>query len=133
MTACPPKAIVTSMSWDVEYTDEFGQWWSGLSEGEQESLAASVRLLEERGPTLGFPHSSRIFGSKHSHMRELRTQHDGRPLRTLYAFDLRRCAILLIGGDKTGDDRWYDVKVPLADRLYDAHLAQLREEGLIDG
>ena len=121
------------MSWDVEYTDEFGQWWSGLSEGEQESLAASVRLLEERGPTLGFPHSSRIFGSKHSHMRELRTQHDGRPLRTLYAFDLRRCAILLIGGDKTGDDRWYDVKVPLAVRLYDAHLAQLREEGLIDG
>jgi hypothetical protein len=37
------------MSWDVEYTDEFGEWWAGLSEGEQESLAASVRLLEERG------------------------------------------------------------------------------------
>jgi hypothetical protein len=121
------------MIWDVEYTDELGGWWTALSEEEQESVAASVRLLEVRGPTLGFPHSSKIFGSKHTHLRELRVQHDGRPLRVLYAFDPRRCAILLIGGDKTGDDRWYDVNVPIADRLYDDHLAQLREEGLIDG
>lgn len=62
------------MSWDIEYTDEFGEWWSSLSEDEQVSLDASVRLLEERGPTLGFPHSSGINGSKHGHMRELRTQ-----------------------------------------------------------
>jgi len=121
------------MGWDVEYTDEFGHWWADLSEEEQESVAASVHLLEERGPTLGFPHSSKIFGSKHTQMRELRTQHDGRPLRTLYAFDPRRPDNLLIGEDKTGDDRWYDVNVPVADRLYDEHLAQLREEGLIDG
>ncbi len=117
------------MRWDVEYTDEFGDWWAGLSEKEQESVAASVRLLEERGPMLGFPHSSAINGSRHGHMRELRTQHEGRPFRTLYAFDPRRAAILLIGGDKTGQDRWYDVFVPLADRLYDEHLEQLRKEG----
>ncbi|MBS7779375.1 type II toxin-antitoxin system RelE/ParE family toxin [Acidovorax sp. CCYZU-2555] len=121
------------MTWDVEYTDEFGLWWAGLSEEEQESLDASVRLLEARGPQLGFPHSSGINGSRHGHMRELRTQHEGRPLRTLYAFDPRRAAILLIGGDKTGHDRWYDVHVPIADRLYDEHLEQLRKEGLIDG
>jgi hypothetical protein len=66
-------------------------------------------------------------------MRELRTQRGGRPLRTLYAFDPRRMAILLIGGDKTGDKRWYDVNVPVADRLYDEHLEQLRREGEIDG
>lgn len=65
-------------------------------------------------------------------MRELRTQHSGRPLRTLYAFDPRRAAILLIGGDKTGADRWYDTYIPIADRLYDEHLDQLRKEGLID-
>ena len=41
--------------------------------------------------------------------------------------------ILLIGGDKTGDNRWYDVNVPIADRLYDQHLEQLRREGEIDG
>jgi len=121
------------MSWDIEYTDEFGEWWSSLSEDEQVSLDASVRLLEERGPALGFPHSSGINGSKHGHMRELRTQHDGRPLRTLYAFDPRRSAILLIGGDKTGDNRWYDIHVPIADRLYDEHLMQLQKEELING
>jgi hypothetical protein len=121
------------MRWDIEYTDEFGEWWARLSADEQESLAASVQLLEERGPLLGFPHSTAIHGSRHSHMRELRTQHDGRPLRTLYAFDPRRSAILLIGGDKTGDGRWYETNVPIADRLYDEHLAQLRKEGLIDG
>ncbi len=92
-----------------------------------------MRLLEERGPNFGFPHSSGINGSKHGHMRELRTQHGGWPFRTLFAFDPRRSAILLIGGDKTGDDRWYDVHVPIADGLYDAHLEQLRKEGLIDG
>ncbi len=127
------KAILIRLHWDVEYTDDFGEWWAGMSEDEQESLAASVRLLEERGPNLGFPHSSGIGRSKHDHMRELRTQHKGRPLRTLYAFDPRRSAILLIGGDKTGDDRWYDVYVPMADKLYDEHLEQLRKEGLIDG
>ena len=82
------------MSWDVEYTDEFEAWWEGLAEQEQVSLAASVALLEERGPSLGHPHSSGINGSRHGHMRELRTQHGGRPFRTLYAFDPRRMAIL---------------------------------------
>lgn len=108
-------------------------WWGSLTEDEQESVAASVRLLEERGPALGFPHSSAINGSKHGHMRELRMQCGGRPFRTLYAFDPRRNAILLIGGDKTGSDRWYETTVPIADRLYDEHLEQLRKEGLIDG
>ena len=121
------------MTWEVEYTDEFGEWWEGLSADEQESLDVSVRLLEERGPALGFPHSSGIHGSRHGHMRELRTQHDGPPFRTLYGFDPRPSAILLIGGDKTGDDRWYDVNVPVADRLYDEHLEELRKEGLING
>ena len=119
------------MPWDIEYTDEFGVWWDGLSGEEQESVDASVQLLEARGPNLRFPHSSGVKGSKHSHMRELRTQHDGRPFRTLYAFDPRRHVILLLGGDKTGDKRWYEVNVPIADRLYDAHLEELKREGLI--
>lgn len=63
-------------------------------------------------------------------MKELRIQHRGRPYRVLYAFDPRRDAILLIGGDKTGQDRWYDIYVPIADRLYDEHLETLRGEGV---
>ncbi len=121
------------MSWDIEHTDEFEQWWSSLTENEQEAVAASVGLLEERGPSLAYPHSSGVHVSRHGHMRELRTQEGGRPLRTLYAFDPRRSAILLIGGDKTGEKRWYDVYVPIADRLYDEHLQQLQQEGLIHG
>ena len=66
-------------------------------------------------------------------MRELRIQHAGRPYRVLFAFDPRRCAILLLGGDKTGDDRWYETNVPIADRLYDEHLDTLRKEGMTDG
>ena len=119
------------MSWDVEYTDEFGEWWDSLSEDEQISIDASVQLLIQHGANLRFPHSSGVNDSKHSHMRELRTQHQGSPYRTLYAFDPRRTAILLIGGDKTGDKRWYDVYIPIADKLYDDHINELKEEGLI--
>jgi hypothetical protein len=61
-------------------------------------------------------------------MKELVIQHAGRPYRVLYAFDPRRSAILLLGGDKTGDDRWYEKFVPIADRLYDEHLGAIRKE-----
>ncbi len=118
----------------VEFTDEFGEWWDRLTADEQESVDVLVHVLEATGPTLGFPHSSKIVGSKHSHMRELRIQHQGRPYRVLYAFDPRRAAILLIGGDKTGNDRWYDEYVAVADKLYDAHIKTLaRERGRDDG
>ncbi len=116
------------MVWNVEYTDEFEAWWNKLSEDDQVSIAASVELLEHKGPHLPFPHSSDVKSSKHGSMRELRTQHSGRPYRTLYAFDPRRYAILLIGGDKTSDDRWYEKNVPLADQLFDDHLDSLKKE-----
>jgi hypothetical protein len=116
------------MEWEVEYTDEFGEWWDRLSEAEQEDIAAVVELLEKKGPQLPYPHSSGINGSKHAHMRELRIQHAGRPYRTLYAFDPRRMAILLIGGDKTGNNRWYEENIPVADRLYDEHIESLERE-----
>lgn len=116
------------MRCEVEYTDEFEEWWDGLTADEQESVAAAVEVLEERGVELRHPYSSDIKASRHGHMRELKVQHQGRPLRVLYAFDPRRIVILLIGGDKTGDDRWYKTFVPIADRLYDEHLEQLERE-----
>ena len=61
-------------------------------------------------------------------MRELRVQHQGRPYRVIYIFDPRRVALLLLGGDKTGDDRWYEKNGPLADQLYDNYLAEIEEE-----
>jgi hypothetical protein len=109
----------------VEYTDEFGAWWEALTEAEQESVAYSVGLLEARGMALGHPHSSQTNGSRHAHMRELRVQHQGRSYRVFYAFDPRRKSILLVGGDKTGDRRFYEKMIPEADRLYDEHLKQI--------
>jgi len=119
------------VSWEVEYTDRFGKWWDGLSVEEQVSVQGTVGLLEELGPLLGYPHSSDIKGSRHSPMRELRIQHGGRPYRVLYAFDPTRAALLLIGGDKTGNDRWYEEFVPVADKLYDEHMETLKREGKI--
>lgn len=115
--------------WEVEFTDEFEAWWNGLSEQEQIAVAAHVEVLEQLGPTLGWPRSSQVKASKHGAMRELRVQFQGRPIRVLYAFDPRRVAILLIGGDKGSNDRWYDEFVPRADVLFDAHLETLAQEG----
>ena len=89
---------------------------------------ASVILLQKLGPNLGFPHSSGMAQSRYSQMRELRIQHAGRPYRVLYAFDPERSAILLTGGDKSGNDRWYDVYVPRADKLYAEYLRERAQE-----
>ena len=119
------------MTWDVEVTDEYLQWWDTLTENEQADLTSSIDVLQERGPQLGRPHADTINGSRHSNMKELRTQSSGKPLRSFFAFDPRRSAILLIGGDKTGDDRFYDRMIPIADDLYDVYLDEIKKEGLI--
>jgi hypothetical protein len=114
------------MAWEVEYTDEFARWWDTLSEYEQIALAASVRQLEDLGPMLPFPHSSSVRGSRHGVMRELRIRSGGKPVRVFYAFDERRTALLLVGGKKGGNKRFYDQFLRVADRLFDEHLAELR-------
>src|ERR1035437_4628189 len=99
--------------------------WTRFFRGQQDDLALSVRHLMELGPALGFPHSSKVTSSRYPQMRELRIQSAGRPLRTLYAFDPLRTTILLIAGDKTGDDRWYGKFVPVADRS-EEHTSELQ-------
>ena len=121
------------MTWEVEYTDPFGEWWRQLNEEEQDSVASAVRVLQMKGPNLPHPYSSGIKKSRHNHMRELRIQHRGTPYRVLYAFDPRRVAILLLGGTKKGNALWYDKMVPLADRLYDEHLRDLETEDSPNG
>jgi hypothetical protein len=111
--------------YEVEFTDEFEDWWHGLTADEQESVDFSVRLLEEQGIHLKRPHADTVNHSRFPNMRELRCQHEGRPYRILYAFDPRRTAMLLIGGDKTGNSRWYEEYVPHADAIYTRHLKEL--------
>jgi hypothetical protein len=116
------------VAWEVEFTDEFEEWWRTLSESEQGKVDARVSLLMEHGPNLGFPFSSQVKTSRFPEMRELRAQAGGDPLRMLYAFDPRRIAILLVAGDKTGDGRWYERNVPVADRLFERHLRTIEKE-----
>ncbi len=116
------------MKYQVEYTNEFDDWWNSLSEKEQDTVYSYVSLLEDKGVQLKYPYSSNVNSSKHSHMRELRIQHKGKPYRVLYAFDPRRIAILLVGGCKSGDDDWYEKYVPIADSIYDDHLIEIKEK-----
>lgn len=116
------------MAYEVEFADEFGEWWDTLTVEEQASITFSVRLLEEEGVNLTRPHADTVKGSQYPNMRELRCQHEGRPYRILYAFDPRRVAMLLIGGDKTGNSRWYKVFVPKADAIYATHLREIQKK-----
>ena len=120
--------IVRGSEWEGRVTDQFEGWWMGLTEKEQESIVAAVEFVQERGPALGRPFVDGIKSSRHPNMKELIAPSGY--LRVLFAFDPRRMAILLIGGDKR--HRWdaFDEEiVPVADDLYDEHLAQLRAEG----
>ena len=126
------RHIVTRWHGEVEYTDEFEAWWTDLSDDQQERLTAGVEKLEETGPTLGRPYVDTLTNSDLANLKELRITADGSHLRVLFAFDPVRVAILLLGGDKTGDwEGWYQEAIPKAERLYDEHLDELRKEGLI--
>lgn len=116
------------MSWEVEFTNDFEEWWIGLSEEEQDSVAFGVGLLQEYGPNLRRPHADTVDESSYPNMKELRCQHHGKPYRVLYAFDPRRIGVLLIGGDKTGNPRWYEEYVPKADAIYRRHLKEIDQE-----
>jgi hypothetical protein len=107
----------------VVFTDEARDWYLGLDEKDQEAVFRKVGLLEQYGVTLGYPHSSEIKGGKIP-LRELRIQSGGRPLRAFYLFDATRDAIVLCGGDKTGDDRFYDVMVTRAENIWKQYLEE---------
>jgi hypothetical protein len=102
---------------EVIATDEFAAWYDDLERKLKEAVNRSVGLLEQDGVALGYPHSSAIATGSVP-LRELRVQSGGKPLRVFYAFDPARDAVLLIGGDKTGDDRFYQRMVPLAERIW---------------
>jgi len=108
---------------EVIATDEFAEWYRDLAEGDMEAVTFSVEILREKGVALGSPHSSAIEGSRYP-LRELRVQSGGRPLRVFYAFDPLRQAVLLLGGDKTGQKRFYEVFVPRAEALLERYLAE---------
>jgi hypothetical protein len=110
--------------WEVLFTDEFGAWFEALTEDQQDAVVARVELLEVEGPALGRPTVDTIAGSRHPNMKELRVSKGG-AIRVLFAFDPLRQAVLLIGGDKTGQwVAWYEEAIPIADDLFDEYLRE---------
>ena len=118
--------------WEVEITDQFVEWWDGLTISQRERVTATVDALEEHGPNLKRPLVGAVKASKIANLKELVISGRDYELRVLFVFDPRRVAILLLGGDKTGQwKEWYPQAVADAERLYDEHLDELRKEGLI--
>ncbi|MFT4036034.1 MAG: type II toxin-antitoxin system RelE/ParE family toxin [Patulibacter sp.] len=113
----------------MEFTDEFEAWWDELPEREQGAIAERVDLLARRGPALKRPVVGEIKASRHHpRMKELIVEEGAASIRILFAFDPRRAALLLLGGDKAGNwRRWYVQNVPIADDLYDEHLNEINE------
>jgi len=121
------------MAWEVNGTDEFVQWFGDLTEPEQDPVIAAVELLAEHGPELDRPYADRIKGSKYHNMKELRPRGAAKHFRVLFIFDPRREAILLLGGDKSGQwAKWYATAIPQAEQLYENYLDDLKAQGLLD-
>jgi hypothetical protein len=108
---------------EVIGSHEFEVWFLALDDADAMAVARVVGLLEARGVGLGFPYSSAIEGSRYA-LRELRAQSGGRPIRVFYGFDPRRQAVLLIGGDKTGDARFYERLIPKAEGIWEQYLLE---------
>jgi hypothetical protein len=114
--------------WIIDRTEQVAEWIKGLDEDAKEAIFKSLLILKEIGPLLGRPHVDSIKESRHKNMKELRVQNRQRLFRILFAFDPERKAILLIGGDKRGDKRFYEKIIPLADLLFDKHLERWRRQ-----
>jgi hypothetical protein len=120
---------VPATHWSVQFHPECESWADSLEQSDAEALLAAVRVLRDQGPTLGRPLVDTVVGSRHANMKELRPGSTGRTeVRVLFAFDLERKAILLVGGDKSGDLKgWYERNIPIADERFDEHQAALTE------
>jgi len=113
--------------WNVSTTDHFDEWFAELHPDGQAEVIAKVELLKVFGPRLRRPHADTLNGSKHANMKELRADTKEFVLRIAFAFDPKRSAILLVGGNKSGvsQRRFYKQFIVKADELFDAHLAAL--------
>jgi len=112
---------------EVVATDEFASWYRSLDDRDGDAVDVIVDLLADQGVRLGHPYSSAILGASVA-LRELRTKSDGSVIRIFYAFDPVRAAVLIIGGDKRGDDRFYERMVPLAEKIWKRYLEEQKQE-----
>jgi hypothetical protein len=111
-----------SMEWIIIFHPAFRDWLYEQPEDVQDSILVSLGLLKQEGPQLSRPYVDTLKGSRYPNLKELRVQHSGEPWRILFAFDPVRQAIVLVGGNKTGDSRWYKKNIPIAEQRFAEHL-----------
>lgn len=111
------------MAWDVEFHEDFAPEFAAFSEAVQDEILALATLLEEYGPRLSRPHADTLNNSKFANMKELRLTADNGEWRVAFAFDVKRMAILLCAGDKSGvsEKAFYRALIKKADRRFAAH------------
>lgn len=110
---------------NVIYSNEFVAWLDSLDDDALDDVEAMILLLKEKGFNLARPYADTIKNSELSNLKELRIQSNGRPLRAFFVFDPLRQAIILCAGDKTGDKRFYQKMIPLAEAIYQRYLMEL--------
>ena len=113
--------------WEIKRTEELAKWTKTLNDDAREAILKNIIILKEIGPNLGRPYVDTLKQSRHKNMKELRIQNKKRLFRILFIFDPDRKAVLLIGGDKYGDKRFYEKIIPIADNLFDKYLASRRK------
>ncbi len=113
--------------WTIGRTDEIARWIVQLDDDAKEAIYKNLLILKNIGPSLGRPYVDSIKDSKYKNMKELRVQSKKRLFRIFFVFDPDRNAILLIGGDKRGDKRFYQRLIPIADKLYEKYLQERRK------
>lgn len=112
------------MKCELIVSTEFVSWLGTLSESARKHVQRNLEILEAQGTSLGFPYSSAIKNSRYA-MREIRVKHTGAQYRILYVFDPKRNAFIALGGDKVGDNRWYEKMIRKAEHIYERHLEAL--------
>lgn len=108
--------------WDIEQSDEFETWFLALPDHAKEKIIMGVEILRNIGPGLGRPWVDTVKGSKLRNLKELRINVKQNVFRILFVFDTKRVGILLVGGDKRGQKRFYERIIPLAESIYDSYL-----------
>jgi hypothetical protein len=118
------------VAWTVDFHDAFVAEYHGLPKEVQDELLACVTLLEQFGPLLGRPRVDTLNGSRHASMKELRFDAADGVWRFAFAFDSRRKAVILCGGDKSGGSgkRFYVQLINRADARFDAHVNAIKKQ-----
>lgn len=116
------------MEWQVLLDADFKTWLLEQEQKVQTAIFAHIGLLKAFGPTLGRPQVDTIKGSRLTNLKELRVQYQGEPWRVLFVFDPKRRAILLVGGNKQGDARWYTKAIPVAELRYQRHIEKMEDD-----